>query len=409
MRNKNHQFISELTIYAAIIIALNSAAPWYIWHNQWLTKALLCLFLIGRFFISRTHCTKSEQAALICCIFLYTYLFWIHSADLSTIFTTTFTKILPVLFIILFTNDEKAKFIKRFTAIFSGIGLLSLIFYLLWGIGFPLPHTTIYHNNSFYPEFTNYYLFVTMAKEYTPMIRFSGIFTEPGHLGTYTAILIYINRYNFRKWSVWVMTIMLFLSLSVAGYLLFGLGLMLLLWSTKNNFIKLVLISITCILFISIIGTHLIEKYDNSVLTKLIFSRLVIENGEMSGNNRNTYDFEVAYDNFKHTNSIIVGIGRNKFNSLPFVIAGGNCSYKNYIFQYGIIGLILIIIFGISLIIPKTSKIYWGLFIIYCVSFIQRPFALDEIQLFPFICFQQGMLLDRFKHVKNINHTRITE
>ena len=378
--------ISLITIYIAVLLAINSAAPWYIWHNEWFTLLLIIVFVICRVLFYKFTIKKNQIPSIISCLILYSYMYWFHSPDISSMFSTIITKTLPVVLLILFSNEEKKIFLETLINIVAFIGFLSISYYLLWILGVPLPHSTIAHRSSFYPEFTNYYLFITPG-EYTPFTRFRSILTEPGHLGMYAAIFLYINSYNFKKWQTWSLFIQLILSFSLSGYVLLAIGILVHLWATKLQIVKFLVITGICSLIVASIGIFIYKEYEDSVLSTHILSRLVIEDGKLSGDNRNTSDYEEAYNKFLDSNKSIIGIGREKFGSLPFKIAGDNCSYKDYIFQYGKIGISLLLLFFYCLIYPKTNKLYWGLFILYFFSFIQRPFALWEIELFPFISF----------------------
>ena len=76
--------------------------------------------------------------------------------------------------------------------------------------------------------------------------RFSGPFAECGHMSMICAFLLYANRFNLQQWYNIVFFISVLFSLSLAGYVLLGLGL--LLYS-----MKLVIVLRTSILLMMII------------------------------------------------------------------------------------------------------------------------------------------------------------
>ena len=81
-------------------------------------------------------------------------------------------------------------------------------------------------------------------------------------------------------------------------------------------------------------------------------------------------------------NDALFGIGDEEFAER---FGSGNSSYKTFIVQNGIISLIFLFFLYCMLVRFYLSSIYVGLIILYIASFLQRPYALWEVELFLFM------------------------
>ena len=376
--------ISSLNVGGAIIITLFSMEPWFLWpfYN---IKVLLIAFFCFLCFPFLKFKTK-YLSSLLMCFLLWVYLYFYHATTSLSILITFLIKFLPLSFVINFSDKEKLLYIECLTKVFSYILLISLIFYLLWHIGVAFPKSLLKHPvNSFYGLFENYYMFI-VAGNYGLFTRFQSVFTEPGHLGMFSAILLYVNRYDFSKWYTWVIFLSLLLSFSLAAYILFVVGI-LLFWGMKVKKMLAFLFKIfICAIFVLKISIYIYNEYPNSILSVLIFSRLEFDDTSgIVGNNRNDIYFTRDYENMrsKMGEEFILGIGVDRYAENFFGTA--NSCYKVFIMQYGILGITILFLFFLSLLCNSPSKLGLGLLLLYVVSFIQRPYALWEIESFVFV------------------------
>lgn len=381
-------YISKLSIFLAVLIAIFSAQPWFIWNSNILTLCVCAIFLISRTLLFKVVAPRYIVYSIGTCFLMYIYLFWFHAVRLDDIFSTVFTKFLPLIFILLFSKEEKGLFIQYLTKTLSFILLISLVFFLLWALGFNLPSSTISHSASFYVRpFTNYFAFVIIDNpEYTLLTRFQSIFTEPGHLGMIVALLLYANHYNLKDKKVWILLLSLLWSLSLAAYILLFIGIALYILGKSINFRKSFLLLLIFMAAVVITGAVIYRVNEDSVISKLIISRIEYDEvGGISGNNRNTADFINRYNDFLDSPDAYLGIGLKRFAEID--TAGGNSSYKCFIMQYGYVGILVLLGFVISIIYPRNNRLYWGFFILYLSSFIQRPYFLWEFESFLFISY----------------------
>ena len=288
-----------------------------------------------------------------------------------------------------FTNKEKKRFIDSFTTIFSLILFVSLIFFTLFQFGVSLPFSRISHSDAHYSEFYNYYAFIVDG-HLGIFTRFRSVFTEPGHVGMFASIILYVNDYKLPKWKLFPLLITIIWSFSLAAYFLLIIGYVL--YLLLNNRFRVYLLLIPIILLLSAWAISLYYKNNKgSLVSELIISRLQITNdGKLSGNNRHTSDFLTYYDKFDKTSDYITGLGSHKYHKLPFL--SGNASYKNFILEHGLMGILFLMFFGLSFIYSYASLQYFGLFLLYVAAFLQRPYALWEVESFLYIAYSCQVL-----------------
>lgn len=375
---------SNISIIIAALIALVSANPWFVWGKPIIKLGLLLMFEALRLFMLSRNRKITNFLPTIFCLLLCLYLYVVHTLGISDIFTTVLTRTLPLLLVIQFFDKEKEKFLEVLTNILAVILSVSLFFFLLFQFGIKLPSTRITATDSFYADFYNYYTFLIIGHSGL-FTRFQSVFTEPGHLGMIMSLILYANGYNMKKWQNVIFLISLLWSFSLAAYLLLLLGLILHAAAKSKNYFKFMGGLVVILGALLVVGMMVYQANQDSVISRLILGRLALEGNSIAGNNRNTLDFIQLYENFKDTPEYIVGMGPQRFLQLTF--NGGNSSYKNFIFQYGVIGLSLLFLFGLSNVLKTPSKLYFGFLLLYSISFVQRPYALWEIESFVFICY----------------------
>lgn len=393
LNNKMNRILSEISVILSVCIAILSAKPWFIWHRGTYTLALLGVFMLLRFYLSTGLIPKKIIRSFIFACVLCLYLYSLHAFYISDAFTTILTRTLPLCLFILFNDNEKSKYLKLLIDTLSYILLISLLFFIAFHLQIPLPYSRLTNADSFYNEMYNYYAFVIPGHSGI-FTRFQSVFTEPGHLGMIIALLFYIDGYDFKKWQSWILIISLLWTFSVAGYLLFVLGYIVYkVCSSKQILRRVIGLSVVCTIVVCAMGAYYKSNPDSLVST-MILERLQFDDEKgLSGNNRNTQQFMQCYTQFKNSFDVFWGLGTEKYQSLDFI--SGNSSYRCFVLEYGILGLLLLACFYISCIEPQSSKIYWGLFILYCFSFWQRPYALWEIESFSFIAFSSYLKQNR--------------
>ena len=110
----------------------------------------------------------------------------------------------------------------------------------------------------------------------------------------------------------------------------------------------------------------------------MILLRLEIEDGELAGDNRVTSDFEKDYSEFVKTSDII--LGRNDMDYSTF----GNSGYRVFIYENGLLGLCLLLLFYMSFMShSKDKRAMITAFILAFLDFIVRAYPLWYSNFIP--------------------------
>lgn len=377
-------FVQTLSIWIGVIACWASLNPWITWVSSNFNIALMVIFVASRIpFIRKNfdYSTLVSVSSLILFGFIYCQFFIIGIK--SSIFQLINT-IIPLIALVLFNNDEKDLFLKRVICLFSSILCVSTLYYLLHFF-IELPYFLYNSLNDSYAPFKNYIIFVIESySDFGWFTRFQSIYTEPGHLSMVCAIFLYINGYSLKKWQNIVMTVALIWSFSLAGFLLYFIGLILFCICRSKNISKTLFKIIASFSLLVAIGVSYYSPTNNDMLSVMILSRLEFDESKgISGNNRNSFVFDNYYDNFVKSDKIFMGIGRTEMDRI--FTGTGNSSYKNYIVNNGILGIIAILFLMSMLLYCHPSRMGFGLMLLLIASFIQRPYFIWAIECMPYI------------------------
>ena len=120
------------------------------------------------------------------------------------------------------------------------------------------------------------------------------------------------------------------------------------------------------------------------MFNNLLIDRLIFDGEQISGWNRFTDDFNDYYNNFITSPESFFGIGQTEFvNLFPQRVSIG---YKTYIVAHGFFGLLILIAFYFSIALKYKQKKTLLFLLIYIISFLQRPYAICDVQILIFIC-----------------------
>ena len=96
---------------------------------------------------------------------------------------------------------------------------LSIFFYLLYLVGIPLPSLQIMPLNSLRPF--NYMAYPFFVLDMADFGRFCGMFDEPGVVGVFSFIILFIEKFTFKRKTNLILLVAGLLSLSVFFYISF--------------------------------------------------------------------------------------------------------------------------------------------------------------------------------------------
>jgi hypothetical protein len=285
-----------------------------------------------------------------------------------------------ILSAVLLLNDQiKINLFQFFTRAFSIVLAISLLAWIFFLLGISLPHSHTNFNNGEY-SFDNYYFFL-LNNNYLIIPRFSSVFLEPGHMGMISSFLLFANRFDLKNKNVLIIFICTLLTFSLAAYVLLLISVSAyIILNSRKPFRNLILWSVCVFILFSFFANY---RDGNNAINNLILMRLKIENGDIVGNNRVGRDFDDYFQQFMNSDNKFLGIGEAKYSKM--IWKSGNAGYKVFILQQGIFGTVLLFLLYFSMVIFKKSKLSLMFLVVYILSFLQRAYALWDVELLIFI------------------------
>ena len=337
---------------------INSMHPWFLLKvpSVWISLAFFVISIIA---YNKKYFYKNRRNGAVLCFFLM--FMWIKKD--SNIFGIA-EGFLNFLIFASLLNLKEARMIDCLRFITKWLALILIVSgvcYLLFLSGVSLPHTTLFlSENSRKGSLENYYFFV-FAYEMFGMPRFYSIFLEPGYLTLGVAPLLFIYKYNVKNKYILILVLAQILSFSLAGLILLFFGFFYCsICGIEHGKLKKNVFGILVIL-LGFIGLYNLLGYDYFYNT--IFSRLVIENGTLSGDDRSSLYLDQVYNNMMQTDAKWIGT----YFDVTFSEKGVS-GYKLFAVQNGIIGVVLVILAYISLVsINKLCFNYLTGFVMLCL------------------------------------------
>ncbi len=327
-----------------LLVFVGSLHPWFFWFMKEMYVVPAAVMLYFSYLISlgseKTFYTREDYIpALLTYILLAYYMLLVNSEKWTSYLQVTFT--IPVFFCMLRANEQVLqRVMKDICRIMAFCLIISAVAFLLYLLGFPFPSRSSVFGDHQY-SFENYYLFM-LDDRFLAMIipRFSSVFLEPGHLGTATAMMLLSQMGNWKKWYNITLFVVTLITFSLAAYGLLFVYVFLNMWVQRKHLIGKLMITLA-VIGISIGGIVLYNDGDNMVYN-LILLRLEVDDrtGEMVGNNRVTEDFEKEFDDFVMSSDVVLGRDMKDWSS-----DSGNSGYRVFIYEYGLVGLVLVILF----------------------------------------------------------------
>jgi len=322
--------------FIVFFLFIFSMYPWITWKLDsrivWVIALLSCSLL---FFTQGDKLKKRNDRTLVT-VSLFALIMWIQkSTPMAILFGMGLCWCIYV-FIMLRIEYKKdiIDFITKWLSILLGV---SLVFFILFNIGFPFPHDTIlFSESSAYSIFNNYYFFI-QPDSLNHIFRFQSIFLEPGHMVMGLAPLLFVNRYNLKNKYVVIMMAAILSSFSLAGFIVTVVGFI---WEVL--FRAKYKTAVASVLMLVIFVAFVTRFYAGDLFNELIFQRLQFENGELSGNDRMNVYFASAFASFVQSPDFLFGVG--SFDSEKFFYGHGSSGWQVFTYVYGLIGLMLAII-----------------------------------------------------------------
>ena len=357
---------------------LGSLNPWFMWPlgiYYLIISSMLLVFSMGISFSMTKPFYNRHNYILptLLIIVLVFYQTFIRSKDINGYIANVFHII--IFFTIFRVNlEELRRFCDLMSKVMGAFLMISMFYYLLYLIGFPLPSRDTHFLTTY--SYSNYFFFLLDDRDiFTVIPRFHSVFLEPGHMGTMTVMLLFTQIGKWNRWyNVSLIAATLF-SFSLAAYGLFIGVIFLGLWVRGENVAKRAFY-VVGLLSVITVGSFYYND-GNNLLHDLIMIRLEVDDGELAGDNRVTDDFEADFESLMNSSDALWGRDRNTETF-------GNSGYRVFIYDYGLVGLFLIIAFYlVALYNPRHIKAMTAVLIVSSLNFMIRGYPLWYANFIP--------------------------
>ncbi len=379
------RMLSTACFYTGILIAyFGSLHPWFMWGLGELYPIPAAFFVFMAYLISNSM----EQSLFLRRDFLLPLLAYIlltftglvtKDRNINIYIVSSFTVF--IFFGLLKLNVSLLQNLATFLCKAMALLLIpSMFFFMLHILGFGLPFRNAAFGDNY--SFSNYYFFMIEDGFLSELIpRFQSVFLEPGHLGSATSILLMTQFGQWKRWWNVVLLLASAISFSLAAYAILIALSFLALWTQRKKLVRTVLATLAIIALGALMATF--YNGGDNMVNNLILARLEVNErtGEMEGNNRVDVNFEKEFDKYIVTSDAIFG---REMHRIPK--GTGNSGYRVYIYQNGLAGLFLLILFyGLSFRNYTDRRYYITAIIISVLIFWIRGYPLWYSNFIPIL------------------------
>lgn len=335
----------KILYFLVLLLFLLSMNIWIGWEERGyklqLLIGVLALITIWSGHI-KLSCTKVNVLTFI--LVVVGHFFFGYQLSIFIVFF-----FLPYFIIICLNDRDKVHLLQYITKWYGYLMVPSLIVYILVStvglphFGYQQANDSSWALDSGYGVCKNYIFYMQSAfGDYTE--RFNGPFLEPGHLGMISALLIFVNQFDFSRKGMWFILAGLIFSLSLAGYVLLVLGFIIYMFYRGKIGGKYLLL--TLLLFLGIYTFGMYYNGGDNIIYEKILSRLEYDKDKgIVGNNRVFGLIEVYYAAlWNDTDTMLWGYPKETMQWL-FESGSRGAGYMLSICSYGLIGTIISVLF----------------------------------------------------------------
>ncbi|MBC9908886.1 hypothetical protein [Chitinophaga varians] len=360
--------------WSLAVVLLISCSPFFSMGGN---AAYLILGSTGIYFLFFANCLARRQARLsnrnlnyfIISFMLLLYLFFpIRQYDrivVAAVWLLVFLTVLMLDTVILLMAA------RYFADIIFVIALLALLVFAVKLIGVDLP---------FYPYETGatgskslFFIYpgtaVLQGQEYTvfgrSLFRVSGIFSEPGHFGMISAIVLFMNPEILSKRKRTVITIAALLTLSMGFYVLFAGLCMYRFRFSQKQVVGVVVLALVGFIAISAMPADFMDRF---FLNKMSSNQDVLDA-------RTSAEFSRFYDHYTRYDINLFGGGRTITENFEVT----SSDYRSFLLKYGWVGIALYLVWFFVMTYGRKKQFVLLSFFFFAVVFVHRSWLVDYL------------------------------
>ena len=275
----------------------------------------------------------------------------------------------------------KEEFLKKsyhiFKFIFVIITAISLLIWIGLFLGISFPSKIIPPLNDL--KTYNYlsYTFLVVPINFADIGRFSCVFDEPGAVGTYSLIMLFISNFNLKKYDNIIILIAGICSLSLFFYVSLFCFLCYNAFFTNKSFKTRIITILSILTFI--IGTLTIPVLNEAIGARIEYDK---SSGKFVGDNRSGEMLDNHIESIKGTSAYYWG---DTDQNIEYFAA--HAGLQTAILRYGVVFIVLYFIFYFCFAYLRATKRGLLLFMLLLFATLyQRPAFVNPSYLFLFTC-----------------------
>ena len=355
--------------------------PFFVWHIPQLSyiKLLVSITVVIMAFNRQKRYTGSDKRLIM--LFVLTglyYIFLSFSHDILNLNGIITSLIIVLFYCVAFIKDRFLRDVfVRFTNLYAVFIGLSLLCWFLAIAGLLPSMGTIEHYNPMVHRTYITYPFVIIEYFSDEGIRFSGLYDEPGSVGTLSALLLCNQGFNMKDWKTYILLLSGIFSMSFFFYALIPTYWILYLISKKKSkgIVPVLLLTVVFVLFYS-------KTQNSEFMSERMWSRFEWDasEGKFLGDNRITEEGDIYFAKIRGTREYFFGVDDV---TGYWKAAEGSSSYKNVIAMYGLVFFVFYVMFFILL--AKKYCIQTSSFILFFIVFFLNMYQRSSVYSMSFI------------------------
>lgn len=281
-------------IFILFLVSMNHWIGWYYKNYFSIFGGILLIAIVLRnnYLLDLSH-RNILSSVLLYIGYLIGAIGWRGNLLDRALYTQIFSFAIPIFIMLCLRVSGKLLLLEQITKWFAWLMIPAILLYFItMFVDLPSLGIVKWRNEELqekgYGVCYNYFFFLKpiYLDAGATIARFRGPFLEPGHLGTVCAFLLFANHHDYSKRDNKVIMFTLFLTLSLAGWLLWVIGFILCRYNQGRMKLKNIIVYI--IILISFIVLVNLNSSGDNLVNNAIFSRLEYDSSKgISGNNRN--------------------------------------------------------------------------------------------------------------------------
>lgn len=352
-RNSNDKYVNVIALFTAVLVVV-LMRPYFTWQVPELIMPLVSVAITA---IALPHIPIKHNKnidLLILLILAYLFLSFLRGAHIGGTLINLSFAFLPFM-----RKDYLMNVYEKFRYIIIVLFTLSAVSYLTVLTGLQSPIGLIEPLNELKQMQYAHYLFLVLPAKLDGFARYCSCFDEPGVVGTMSALMLFVEGFSFKRKGNYIillnglLSLSLFFYMAVAIYLLFKLPLK----------YKLAFVLGVSVLYATTIN--------NEIIKVAIWDRLTVnEEGELSGDNRNSDELMAVWDQSKYNVHILTGYGESFIKDYE-----GSASIQLFILRDGLIFVLMYftvyLLYAKRMMRKRTELLLFALILF--VTLYQRP------------------------------------